>query len=119
MKKDNKNKGSRTMTAEEILNDPSLAHFHEAVRFMQRTPSKDIFPKKYEEGVIDVALETVFELFEENSKVSLKKVLRLVIKHLPKDITPLLMSKVIQKAIEEWTDLVEEAQKESPMLVAA
>ena len=112
-------KKTKSMTFEEALKNPSLAHFHDAIRFVKDKPNKDIFPQKYEEGVISVALETVFELFEENPKVSLKKVLRLVIKHLPKDITPLLMSKVIQKAIEEWTNLVEDAQKEGLMLVAA
>ena len=117
MKNNKNNEGVIRLTEDEILNDPSLAHFHEAVRFMQRTPSKDIFPKKYEAGVITAALDNLHELFEENPNKSLRKILKDVIGRLPNDITPLLLSKVIQNVLEEWENLLAESQKESLMLV--
>ena len=37
-------KKNTTMTAEAVLQDAALDHFHEAILFIKDKPNKDIFP---------------------------------------------------------------------------
>ena len=113
MKKDT---SSKAMTFNQMLKDPSLEPWHEALRIIKNKPSKDIFPKKYEMGIIDVAMETMAELLDKNPNLSFKKALTGAIKNLPRDITDALFSKVLQKAIEEWAELSASAQLNNQIL---
>ncbi|MDZ7879798.1 MAG: hypothetical protein U5L45_19120 [Saprospiraceae bacterium] len=106
-------KNNKTMTAAQVLRDPSLAHFHDMIRDFQNSPSKDIFPQKYEAGVIDAAMDHLFEIFEKQPKMSFKALLRRIIAQLPDDITPTLLFKVLHQAHEEWEGHKAAVQKES------
>jgi hypothetical protein len=55
--------GNKTMTFEEMLADPEFAHVHEGLRYLQRTPPNEIFPKKYEKSMIGLALEDTLFFF--------------------------------------------------------
>ena len=64
------NQKHKTKTFDEVLQDPEQPLLHEAIHVLRKTPFKDAFPKKYEMSVIDIAMETVTELFEENPNTS-------------------------------------------------
>ena len=111
MKEDTKSKEGKAMTFKQMLKDPSLEPFHEALRLVKDKPNKDIFPKKYEMGLMDAAVGTLVELFDKNPKISLKMALTGVIKNLPNDITDTLLSKAVQKVFETLPILQEQAQQ--------
>ena len=113
------NKNRKRMTEEEVLQDPSLSHFHEAIRFLKDKPNKDIFPKQYETAIIDVSMQRLTEHFEKQPNVSFKTLLARVLTQLPADVTPLLLSKVVKEATEVWEELVTSTQKENQTLTAA
>ena len=72
---------NKTMTFEEALQDPSLAHVHEGLRYLQKTPPEAHFPKKYEKSMINLAIEDTVNLLqkgetllnEPNLKETIKK----------------------------------------------
>ena len=106
-----KSKKSKDLTVEEALQDPSFEPFYELLLFIKDKPNKDIFPKKYEMGMIDATVSTLVQLFEKNPKISLKMALSGVIKTLPNDITDTLLSKVVQKVFETLPILQAQAQQ--------
>lgn len=107
------NQKHKTKTFDEVLQDPEQPLLHEAIHFLRKTSFKDAFPRKYEISVIDMATETVTELFEENPNTSLKTVVSAVMEQLPDDISALLLSKVVKQSIEEWENLTASIQKEN------
>jgi hypothetical protein len=46
------------MTSEQIAQTPELAHLYDIVRFLEVTPEKDVFPKKYETATISMAVQS-------------------------------------------------------------
>ena len=111
MKENTKSKEEKAMTLKQMLKDPSLEPFHELLLFIKDKPNKDIFPKKYEMGMMDAAVGTLVELFNKNPKITLKMALTGVIKNLPNDITDILLSKVVQKVFETLPILQAQAQQ--------
>ena len=95
----------KTVTFEEALKDPSLAHFHEAILFVKDKSGKELFPEKYELGVIDAALESVVELLDKKPYMPLKSVLTYIIQDLPDDLSAALILKITNNVIQEWEDL--------------
>ncbi len=92
-------------TYEEILAMPELSHFHEAVRFLQKTPEREVFPRKFELSMQDIATYNVNLLFKENPKISLNEVISVVINKLPKDLKPQMLLNLVQITIEKWEGL--------------
>lgn len=116
MKKDENSKAVKPLTYRQMLKDPSLAPWREALLIIENKPNKDIFPKKYEMCMIDAATMTLVELIDKNPKISLKMALIGVIKSLPKDITDTLLAKVTQHVFEKWPVFMASVQKE-PQIV--
>lgn len=98
-------KESRTMTIEEMLEDPAFAHAHEGLRYLQRTPSKDVFPKKYEISMVGLAQEDAVKLFKKNPNMPLKKVISAIIASFDDDLTADLILKMTKQIIEKWEKL--------------
>lgn len=96
-------------TYEEILAMPELSHFHEAIRFLQKTPKHEVFPRKFELSMQDIATYNVYLLFEENPKISLNEVVSAVMSKLPKDLKPQMLLNLVQITIEKWEELTNEA----------
>ena len=119
MKEDTKSKEVKAMTFKRMLKDPSLEPFHELLLFIKDKPNKDIFPQKYEMGMMDATVSTLIQLFEKNPKISLKMALSGVIKTLPNDITDTLLSKVIQKVFDTLPILQAQAQQKQQTRVIA
>ena len=42
------NQEQKQKTFEEVLLAPSLAHFHEVIGYLEKTPFSEVFPKKRE-----------------------------------------------------------------------
>jgi hypothetical protein len=98
-------KENLSMTYEEVLQDPSLSDFHEAVRLLQNRPHRVIFPKQYELSMLSHTEGKVIELFKENPKMPLKTVVSRIISNYPDDLWADLMSKLTSKIIEKWESL--------------
>ena len=114
-----KGKKSKELTVEEALQDPSFEPFYELLLFIKDKPNKDIFPKKYEMGMMDATVSTLIQLFEKNPKISLKMALTGVIKTLPNDITDTLLSKVVQKVFDTLPILQAQAQQKQQIRATA
>lgn len=95
-------KENRTMTFEEMLADPEFAHIHEGLRYLQRTPPNELFPKKYEKSMIGLALEDTVHLFNENPNMPLNVVVSTVIRGFDDDLSADLILKMTPKIIEKW-----------------
>ena len=117
MKENTKSKEEKAMTLKQMLKDPSLEPFHELLLFIKDKPNKDIFPKKYEMGMMDATVSTLLQLFEKNPRISLKMALSGVIKTLPNDITDTLLSKVVQKVFDTLPILQAQAQQKQQIRV--
>jgi hypothetical protein len=98
-------KENRTLTFEEALQDPSLAHIHEGLRYLQKTPPKDIFPKKYEISMVGIALEDTITLFQKNPNMPLKMVVSTIIASFDDDLSADLIVKMTPKIIDKWKTL--------------
>lgn len=114
------NKGTehKTVTFDEALKDPSLAHFHEAIQFVKDKSGQELFPKKYELGVMDSALETVVELFEKRPNMPLKSVLTSVFQDLPDDLSATFILKITNKVIQQWSKLTATSLKTNEVVAA-
>jgi hypothetical protein len=99
---------SNKYTFEEILASPNLAHYHDLVRYLQKTPKREIFPKKFELRMQDIATDNVYILFKENPNTSLNNVVSVIMDKLPKDLKPQMLLKLVQITIEKWEELTAE-----------
>ena len=98
-------KENRSITFEEALKDPSLAHIHEGLRYVQRTPFKDLFPEKHEISMVGLAQEDVVKLFKKKPNTPLKKVVAKIINSFDDDLSADLILKMTPKIIEKWEEL--------------
>jgi hypothetical protein len=110
---------NESMTFEEALQDASLASIHETIRFLQKTPSKDIFPKKYELSMIDLAVEEAVELFDTRPSIPLKTVISTVIASFPDDLSADLIVKMTENIVKEWRTLSVSLQEKNQIAIAA
>jgi hypothetical protein len=110
---------SRTMSYDEILADPSLAHMHEMVRYVHNTPASQLFPKKHEMGLKYVAQKNTRKLYSENPDMPIKKVLMTVFEQLTDDIPAPLMLKLTQTIIDMWEKLSLPVQQDMAVAIAA
>ena len=95
----------RTVTFDEALELPEYADFHEVIRYLEKTPFKEVFPKKYEISLEDRALETIKTLFSENPDVSFKEILSAVLDRLPNDLSTALLLKMTQFTLKKCEKL--------------
>jgi hypothetical protein len=98
-------KENRTMTFEEMLADPEFAHVHEGIRYLQRTPPNELFPKKYEKSMIGLALTDTVELFQKTPDMPLKMVVSTIIAGFDDDLSADLIVKMTPKIIDKWKTL--------------
>ena len=97
--------GNRTMTFEEMLADPEFAPIHEGLRYLQRTPPNEFFPKKYEKSMIGLALTDTVELFQKSPRMPIKTVISTIITGFDDDLSADLIIKMTPKIIEKWRTL--------------
>jgi hypothetical protein len=96
---------TKSYTFEEILASPDMSHYHDVVRFLQKTPEREVFPRKFELSMQDIATDNVYILFRVHPETSLNDVISVVMDKLPKDLKPQMLLKLVQITIEKWEEL--------------
>lgn len=99
------NKKQEKITIEQALEMPELAHLHEAMRYAQDTPFKDMFPKKYEMSIKRSVILRTNKLFETQPAMPLKNVVSTILNSLKEDISSELLVKMAQVISEKWATL--------------
>lgn len=90
------------MTSEQILQTPALAHLYDIVHFLEVTPEKDVFPKKYEAATISMAVQAAHNLLKENPYISLKETVTRVLSGCEDGLSSDVVLKITQKVIKKW-----------------
>jgi hypothetical protein len=108
----------KMVTFEQALIMPEYAQFHEAIRHLENTPSKDVFPQKYEASLKGLTNRKVQSLFDENPSMPLKNVLTLIIENLPDDLSTKLLLDMTHLTIRAWEKLSKShsSEKKIPQL---
>jgi hypothetical protein len=109
----------KPMTFDEVLQTPELAHLHNLVHYLEKTPNKEIFPKKYEMSIEDLTIREVKKVFIEQPYSSLKTATATVLSKLPDDLSATLLLKMTQLTIQEWSKLSNPVPADVQMLQAA
>lgn len=109
----------KPMTFDEVLQTPELAHLHNLVHYLEKTPNKEIFPKKYEMSIEDLTIREVKKVFIEQPDCPLKTVISTVVSQLPDDLSAVLLLKMTQLTIQEWGKLSNAVTADVQMLQAA
>jgi hypothetical protein len=100
---------------EEVLQNPSLSRFHELINYLDNTPNKDIFPKKYEASIQNLVNHRVKMLFVEYPHMPSEFMLSRLTRYLPKDLSPKLLLKMTKFATKKWGKLTEMIVVEKPI----
>ena len=90
------------MTSKQIAQMPELAHLHDIVRFLEVTPEKDVFPKKYEATTISMAVQSAHDLLKDNPYMSLKDTVTQVLNGCEDRLSSDVVLKITQKVIKKW-----------------
>jgi hypothetical protein len=106
----------KTITFDEALQMPQLTHFHEAIRFLDNKPVGTLFPDKYEASIKHIAIKNAVALFEANPSLPLNKVISIIMDNLPTDLSPQLLLKMTQVAIEEWENLTHQVVSDEQLV---
>jgi hypothetical protein len=99
------NKKQEKITIEQALEMPELAHLHEAMRYAQSTPFKDMFPKKHEMSIKRTVISRTNKLFEEYPSMPLKNVVSTILGGLKEDISSELVLKMTLIISDKWEEL--------------
>ncbi len=102
----------KSLTYEEVLENPELSQFHDVVRFLQKRGNCPLFPEKHEKSMKNLAFDRTYTLFKENPQLPLNKVIATIMDKLPDDVPPPLLLKMTQVAIEKWENLTQNAAME-------
>ena len=101
----NNNEKNKSMTYEGALQDPSIAEFHDLIRYVHKTPFSKMFPKKHELTLTYLVESKTRKLFIENPNMPIKTVLTTVFEPLTEDIPAPLVLKLTKKIIQKWESL--------------
>jgi hypothetical protein len=96
------NKKQEKITIEQALEMPELAHLHEAMRYAQNTPFKDMFPMKHEMSIKRTVILRTNKLFEEHPSMPLKNVVSTILSSLKDDLSSELLLKMTQIISDKW-----------------
>ena len=81
------NEDKKSISLEEALQMPELAHLHDTMRYLENASDSDLMPQKYEMGLEYLATKKTLALFNENATLPLKSVVSIVLERLPNDIS--------------------------------
>jgi hypothetical protein len=88
--------------SEEILASPSLAPWHDALMLAKTKSFPELFPKKYQASMVDMAEEKTYKLLKEQPTLSLKETLTSVLNAFTTELSGELILKMTQVIIERW-----------------
>lgn len=99
------NKNNKTLTFDEALQNPALAHVKDALQHLQHAPASQLIPKKHALVLTLTVERKVLKLHKENPNMPIKKVITTVFEPLTDDIPAPLMLKLTQTIIDMWAKL--------------
>ena len=100
------NEDKKSISLEEALQMPELAHLHDTMRYLENASDSDLMPQKYEMGLEYLATKKTLALFNENATLPLKSVVSIVLERLPNDISAPFLLKMTQFIILQWSQLL-------------
>lgn len=93
--------------SEEILASPDLAPWHDALMLVKTKSFPELFPKKHQASMLDMARERTYKLLKEQPTLSLKETVTSVLSDFKTDISSELLLKMTQAIIEQWEKSVQ------------
>ncbi len=101
------NKDNLSISYEEALQMPELAHLHDTLHYLENAPDSEILPQKYAQSLEYQASKHIQNVFKDTPTLPLKDVVSNVIKRLPNDISATHLLKITPYIIKEWEKLQE------------
>ena len=77
------NKENLSISYEEALQMPELAHLHDTLRYLENAPDSEILPEKYAQSLEYQASKNIQKIFKDTPSLPLKDVVANVIERLP------------------------------------
>ena len=110
------NKENLSISYEEALQMPELAHLHDTLRYLEHAPDSEILPEKYAQSLEYQASKQIQNVFKNSPTLSLKDVVANVIENLPNDISATHLLKITPYIIKKWENLQESTYQNKPSL---
>ena len=104
-----------SMTYEEALNDPSLAHFHDAILFLKENKDTIFFPKKFMAGLKYIVAQDIRETLHDNPDMPPLKLLLTTLTGVNEKIPPEMVLEITAHIMKEWESLTAAAKKENEL----
>ena len=105
-----KNTSSAHMTFEDALQDPTMAHFHEAIHFLEENENKILFPKKYMAGLRSIVERDVKDLFEQSPSTPPIQVVRTMLEGMNENLPSEMILEITAFILKEWISLTTSPQ---------
>ena len=108
------------MTFQEALQDPSLSHLHDAIRFLQENEDTILMPKKFMSSLKSILSLKVRRILTENPEMhtSSLKLLIAALTGVNEKIPPEMVLEITAHIIKEWETLTTYAKKEQALQAA-
>jgi hypothetical protein len=104
---------------EDALSNPTYAHLHDVLRYVDAAHDSELSPKKYQMGLEHITIKHVQLTFNEQPNLGLKDVVISVLEKLPSDIPPSFMLKIMHFIIKKWENLSNHASEKGKMKMVA
>ena len=98
-------KSSDCLSFEEALQDPTLAHLHEVIHFLEDNEDKILFPKKYMTGLKSLVSRDIKSLFIENPNRTISKVVVTILDSLNDKLPSEMVLEITSFIIKKWENL--------------
>ena len=110
------NQSDNYLTFEADLQDPTLAHLHEVIHFLEKNDGTILFPKKYKTGLKSLVSRDINRLFQEKSTMPIAKVVATILDTLNDKLPSDMVLEITQFIIEKWENLSVETRHKRSVL---
>ena len=107
------------MTAEKVLQDPSLAHFHEAIHFMEKNKDKIFFPEKFMLNLKHWVTQDLKILYRKSPNMPLLDVVITTLTGMNEKMTPEMITEITNFAMTKWESLQQTVREKAPVKMYA
>lgn len=106
-------------TFEEALQDPSLSHFHEVIRFLEANGDKILFPTKFMMSMKDSVIRKLRKLHAETPDMAFLNVVITTLTGRNENMTPEMILEITDFIMKEWQNLQQKASEKAPVKMYA
>ena len=110
------NQSDNYLTFEAALQDPTLAHLHEVIHFLEKNDGTILFPKKYKTGLKSLVSRDIKNLFQEKPTMPIAKVVATILDTLNDKLPSDMVLEITQFIIEKWENLSVETRHKRSVL---